>query len=100
MINIGDIYLLNNKFDFIVVEESNFLLPNTSEGIRKEKLFSIDEVGKFIVDNLDGVSNVETIISKVCCKYNVERLIAERDTISFLEELLENDLIKNVSSRY
>lgn len=94
MIDKNSFFKISNNFVLITVENSNFLMPNTSEGIIAEKLFSVDEIGKIIISNLDGSSSVNNIINTICETYDIDEKTVESDTVNFLEELIVNGIIE------
>ena len=60
---------------------------------RRGELKTLNPVGGFILDLLDGARTVEQIVDRVAVEYRVERGDAERDAVAFLEELVRNEVI-------
>lgn len=60
---------------------------------RKGELKTLNPVGGFILNLLDGTIAVETIIQRITAEYQVEPSAAEGDTIAFLEELVRHDIV-------
>lgn len=60
---------------------------------RRGELKTLNPVGGFILDLLDGSRSVEEIVDRVTAEYQVERAVAERDTMAFLEELVRHEIV-------
>ena len=60
---------------------------------RRGELKTLNPVGAFILDLLDGKRTVEDIVARLVDAYRVERADAERDTLAFLEDLALHEVI-------
>ena len=68
--------------DNVAVSENGFLfLPSTGES------FTLNEVGKTILDYLRESSTTEAIIEKIANDYDVDKTVAERDFNDFINQL-------------
>lgn len=88
------IFIKNDNFVLLTVEGNYFVLPNTTEGILAEKLFSLDEVGKYIYDFIDGINMVEDITNKIVHDYDVTKEQAAMDVENFILNLQEQKVIE------
>ena len=59
----------------------------------KGELKTLNPVGGFILDLLDGTRTVDEVVGRVAAAYQVERAEAERDTLAFLEELAAQEIV-------
>jgi hypothetical protein len=57
------------------------------------KVKVLNEVGATIWSAVDGVASAREIAGRICRHYTVEKDVAEKDTLEFLNALLERDLI-------
>ena len=53
----------------------------------------LNETGAGIWQLLDGRNTVEDIINIISSEFNVPREEAEKDTLDFIEELIEKDMV-------
>ena len=53
----------------------------------------LNETGSGIWHLLDGENTVEDIINAISSEFNVSREEAEKDTLCFIEELIEKDMV-------
>ncbi len=53
----------------------------------------LNETGSGIWQLLDGENTVEDIINAISSEFNVSREEAEKDTLCFIEELIEKDMV-------
>lgn len=60
---------------------------------RKGELKTLNPVGGFILDLLDGTRSVGEVVDRVVEAHQVERSQAERDTVAFLEELARHEVV-------
>ncbi len=66
----------------VAVSENGFLfLPTTGES------FTLNEVGKKILDHLKQNNSSEEIIEKIADEYDVDNTTAERDFNDFINQL-------------
>jgi len=60
---------------------------------RKGELKTLNPVGGFILDLLDGTRTVDQVVERVVAEYRVERADAERDTEAFIAELARHEVV-------
>lgn len=66
----------------VAVSENGFLfLPTTGES------FTLNEIGKMILDYLKQNNSSEEIIEKIANEYDVDSTVAERDFNDFINQL-------------
>ncbi len=59
-----------------------------------DELHVLNELGTFLWQSFDGTRSLETILDLVSSEYDITREAAERDLLSFVEELRRKDLIE------
>ncbi len=70
-----------------VDEETVILAPSG------DQVLSLNAVGSFIWQQIDGAHTVRDIVDVLCDEYEVARDQAEADVASFLDQLAEHGLI-------
>ena len=69
------------------------LVPIRGNLADMEKIFSLEQVGEFIWQQLDGEQPLSEICDRVVDRFDVERDVAEADLQAFISELQEAGLI-------
>lgn len=83
------------KKEFIlrnIVGETVLVPINKSES-NFDGLITINEVGKFIWENIESAKDEEDLLSKILEEYDVEEEIARKDLNDFLQKLKDVDII-------
>jgi hypothetical protein len=57
------------------------------------KVKVLNEVGAAIWELIDGKRDVQKIAEKICSQFDVDPPTAEKDTLMFMAELLEREII-------
>lgn len=68
-------------------EETIFLSPAGDE------IHSLDEVGTFLWEQMDGHHDLQQVLDVLCDEYDVEPDVARVDLIEFVRELVERKLL-------
>lgn len=63
------------------------LVPVTSNIADMNSVFTLNETGAFIWENIDGNKNVGDLISALIEEYDIDRKTAEEDVFQFIENL-------------
>lgn len=76
------------------VADSIVLVPagKTAEGFRG--LITLSQVGAFIWDRLEDVSSFEELLKQILATYDTDQETAVRDTVEFLNQLLQAGFIR------
>ncbi len=69
------------------VEESIFVY-----NMDNDKCYQMEETSKIIWENIDN-KNIEEVIEQISKEFKVDKNVVENDVHSFVEELLNNELI-------
>lgn len=91
-----DIQLLNNlKSNFVTREVGNELIivPLSANVAHMNELFTLNETAKFIWENMDKQSSMETLVNSLTETFDINKETATRDIEAFLGNL-ERMLVK------
>lgn len=90
------------SLDMVVVQTEG--LPSTYIGdeiafmsIENNKYYGLDSVGTRIWSLIEQPKRISVVIDELLEEYSVERATCEENVLEFLEELLEEDLIRIVT---
>ncbi|HBX53358.1 MAG: hypothetical protein A2275_16910 [Bacteroidetes bacterium RIFOXYA12_FULL_35_11] len=68
------------------VGDEYILVPVVNKVAEMDKVYTLNEVGAFIWDQIDGKKTVDEIIQAVTHQYEVKRIIAQDDVINFIKK--------------
>jgi hypothetical protein len=81
----------------VVQAEGNIVSDMDGEkvmlNVSKGKYFNLGDVGGVIWDALSAPRSIRNLVQILMVEYNVEQSVCEEHVLSFLENLLENELI-------
>ena len=63
------------------------LVPITDNIADMNCVYTLNETGAYIWDKIDGIRNVEEIIAALMDEYEIDKQNAERDVLSFIENM-------------
>ena len=63
------------------------LVPITNNIADMNSVYTLNETGAFIWEQIDGKRNVEEIISALITEYDIDKQNAESDVFSFIENM-------------
>lgn len=76
------------------IEGTVVIIPIIADiGDLENELFSLNETGKIIWQNLDGKKTMKEIATKLCNEFEADEEEIEQDIIGLLEELLKRRMI-------
>jgi len=58
-------------------------------------MITLNEVGAFILEKIEGCKNENELISKILDEFEVDENIAREDTREFIEQLLKMGIVLN-----
>jgi hypothetical protein len=61
-----------------------------------DSIYTLNELGTFIWDRIEGTINFNQLVESVCKEYEVDSHVAEKDIIEFLSSLESSGIIKAV----
>ncbi len=71
-------------------EETLFLNANGSA------IHVADELGSFIYSRIDGVRTIAQILSDILSEYEVDKSVAEKDLLSYLDSLITQEIVETL----
>jgi len=63
------------------------LVPVTNDIADMNSVFTLNETGAFIWEEIDGKKNIEEIISALTAEYDIDDKNAEADVLSFMDKM-------------
>jgi methyltransferase-like protein len=88
MVKMEDKFHKNENIPWRLIDAEAILVD-----IKEGESIYLNEVGTFIWNSLDGKNTVKEIVECICDNFDIDLETAKRDTIKFLETLLEKKLI-------
>jgi len=70
------------------------LVPVTDNIADMDSVFTLNETGAFIWEQIDGKKSLESIIDILISEYEIDALTAEADLLSFINKMDEYLIIK------
>jgi hypothetical protein len=86
-------YQRNDSFVFRRIEDETILVPIKDNVGDMGSIYSLNELGAFVWERLDGVSRLECIKNKILEEYDVSPEAAEDDLNGFVTDLLEIEAV-------
>ncbi len=86
--NNSEVFLRNEGYIWRVIDGETIIMSPFGD-----KLYALNDVGTFIWELLDGSRTINDIVNSILEDYDTEENIAYRDTIRFIEKLLENNML-------
>ena len=86
---------MTRKKDFILSEIMGdvVLVPINQSTSQFNGLITVNELGKFIWENIESAKDEEELLQRILDEYEVERDVAKADLDEFLGKLKEIDII-------
>jgi hypothetical protein len=78
------------------IADEFILVPIVGRGADVDAIFTLNRVGTFIWDRLDGQTTGETIVAALVDDFEVDRAQAESDYETFLDQLLQIKAVAGV----
>jgi len=89
VVQLDVMYLRSNRIVARRVAGEFLLVPLVGRGANLDSIYSLNRVGTFIWERLDGKTTADAIITAVCSGFDVARPEAEADFRDFVGTLLE-----------
>ena len=98
MLDMDRCYRRNESFVFRKIEDETILVPIKDNVGDMGSIYSLNEIGAFIWEHLDGERSLEVIKEKIIGGYEVSPREAEADLEGFVTDLVEIDAVILVDS--
>lgn len=82
------VYRKSPTMVFRKIADEYLLVPIRGDAANLEKIYTLNDVGAFIWEQIDGVRSVQQIIEAVVHEYDVTPDEAERDVTEYLGRLV------------
>jgi len=90
---INDVFKTNPEIIGRKVSDEFILVHLNDDIADMDSIYTINEVGAFIWENINGKNTIQNIIDKVITEFEVKENEAKEDVISFFDEI-EKFIIK------
>jgi hypothetical protein len=87
MLTLQEIYLKKSQFATRKVGKEMVLVPLKNNIATMDEMFTMNEVGCFIWESIDGRNNENVILTSVIEAFDIDLKTAEHDYDTFLESL-------------
>ncbi len=88
------VYYKNENFVEKDIGEEKVLVPLSDNVADMNHVFTMNSVGSFIYDQIDGENSLEVIFNKVLVEFDVEKEIANNDFEQFILSTVEKGIIE------
>ena len=82
-------YLRSNRIVARRIAQEFLLVPLAGRGASLDAIYSLNRVGTFIWERLDGQTTGDAVVTALCARFEVPRPEAEADFRDFVGTLLE-----------
>lgn len=80
------------------VAGETFLVPIRGHLADLQELFVLNEVGRWLWERFDGGCPLDELVNGVAAEFDVDQETARRDSASFVQQLLEAELVEEASA--
>lgn len=92
----GTVYRKKGNIVTRDIAGETILVPVCGKLADMQQLFSLNDVGRFIWERIDGQTNLEAIRLGIMDSFEVKREESEADLTDFISRLMESGLIEAV----
>jgi len=89
MNNLNTIYQKDSNMVYRRIADEYILVPIRQQVADLNCIYTLNEIGAFIWELIDGKSNIKQILKNITASYDVEEEAAKDDLISFISQLLK-----------
>jgi len=89
MNNLNTIYQKDSNMVYRRIADEYILVPIRQQVADLNYIYTLNEIGAFIWELIDGKSNIKQILKNITAAYDVEEKAAKDDLISFISQLLK-----------
>ena len=89
MNNLNTIYQKDSNMVYRRIADEYILVPIRQQVADLNCIYTLNEIGAFIWELIDGKSNIKQILKNITAAYDVEEKAAKDDLISFISQLLK-----------
>jgi len=89
MNNLNNTYQKDSNIVYRKIADEYILVPIRQQVADLNCIYTLNEIGAFIWELIDGKSNIKQILKNITAAYDVEEKAAKDDLISFISQLLK-----------
>ena len=89
MNNLNNTYQKDSNIVYRKIADEYILVPIRQQVADLNCIYTLNEIGAFIWELIDGKSNIKHILKNITASYDVEEKAAKDDLISFISQLLK-----------
>jgi len=89
MNNLNNTYQKDSNIVYRKIADEYILVPIRQQVADLNCIYTLNEIGAFIWELIDGKSNIKQILKNITASYDVEEKAAKDDLISFISQLLK-----------
>jgi len=89
MNNLNNTYQKDSNIVYRKIADEYILVPIRQQVADLNCIYTLNEIGAFIWELIDGKSNIKQILKNITASYDVEEEAAKDDLISFISQLLK-----------
>ena len=82
-----EIYLKKSKFATRYIGAELIIVPLKNSVADMNELYTLNEVGSFIWELINGENTIDEIISEIVREFNVDKKTAQNDIKTFIQKL-------------
>ena len=86
---LDNIYQKDSNIVYRRIANEYILVPIKQQVADLNCIYTLNEIGAFIWELIDGKSNIKQILKNITASYDVEEEAAKDDLISFISQLLK-----------
>ncbi|MCG8583014.1 MAG: PqqD family protein [Bacteroidales bacterium] len=90
------LYIKQTGFVEKTVGNETVVVPLVGTVAQMEKVFSLNEIGSFIYNNMNSEKSTGEIIELILNEFEVDKQTAEKDLEQFLKKAVANGIIKEL----
>jgi len=94
MTDLEQCYCKNESFVFRRIENETILVPIKDNVGDMGSIYSLNEIGAFIWEQLDGQHKLKSVKGKIVDEYEVSPQEAEADLKAFVTDLIEIEAVR------
>lgn len=87
MSNLGFVYTKSENVVSRKIGDEYIIVPIINNVGNMEKLYTLNEVGAFIWENINSIKNVKQIIDNVVKEFDIDENTATQDVVEFIEKI-------------
>ncbi|NTW32560.1 MAG: PqqD family protein [Bacteroidetes bacterium] len=84
--NIDELFKRKSLFAFRNVGNEKVLVPIKNNIANMTEIFTLNEVGSFIWDKIDGGNSEDDIVLAITNEFDIDELTAKKDLSDFIEK--------------